>query len=88
MSRDWNIYCKTCGDEHPFNDANHRVELMRNLIKHRSAIANLVNLLRDVEVDLTTSYGRIDPEWFATHENHDLVARSEYGDIDDGKTKW
>jgi hypothetical protein len=55
---------------------------MFKLIDHADAIAGMARLLDDTwEIELRTHYGRIDAEWFKKHLGHDLVARSEYGDI-------
>ncbi len=85
MSTDWDIFCVDCKDQHRFNDANHQVGMMRALIKHANIIATLVPLMneRDIyDIDLRTSYGRVDPDWFLKHLNHKLVPISEYGTID------
>lgn len=85
MSTDWSIYCRTCDSEHYFSDANHREMLMVRLIRHASAIAALAPLMDDPvswdEIEFRTSYGHIDVRWFAKHHTHDLVPRSEYGEI-------
>jgi len=82
MSCDWNVFCRTCNDEHGFDDANHMVDLMFTLIRHADAIAGLTSLLDSTsDVVLKTHYGEITAGWFKKHLGHDLVARSEYGDI-------
>ena len=84
MSCDWNVHCKTCGDTHRFDDANHAVELMRALVKHASAIALLAPLFNEgvYDVELRTPYGWIDVAWFAQHAGHALVPIDEYGRTD------
>jgi hypothetical protein len=65
-------------------DANHADSFMRHLIEHAAIVAMLAPFLRDSpeSVDFRVSYGQIDPSWFATHLDHDLVVRDEYGKID------
>lgn len=86
MSCDWHVYCRTCSDQHYFSDANHRVDFMRELVKHSRAIAGLAELMNDAggEITFDTSWGPIRPEWFAQHVDHDLTVIDEYGVIDDG----
>lgn len=83
MSCDWNIRCVTCGISTCFYNTNHCEDLMRCLIGHAGEIAGLVAMFRDPElrheVDLMTSHGRVDVEWFAEHAGHDLRAIDEYG---------
>lgn len=82
MSEDWDIYCRTCDDNHGFNDANHREDLMWFLIDHSSVIAALDPVVNGREcIELKCFYGRINSEWFAKHLGHDLVPKSEYGDF-------
>jgi hypothetical protein len=84
MSCDWDIYCRTCGDNHGFNDANHRENLMWLLISHAKEIASLASLEADPSsacLEIKCLYGRVSPEWFKNHLGHDLVPRSEYGDF-------
>lgn len=84
MSTDWNVYCKTCNEEHSFCDANHREDLMWLLIDHAEAISKLAPLFRAdgcCYIEFKCYYGPIDPEWFLEHLGHDLVPRSEYGDF-------
>lgn len=83
MSCDWDVYCRDCKSEHGFSDANHEDEFMFHLIKNAKAIAGLVELMKSPtnEITLRFYHGYIDPQWFRDHLGHDLVARSEYGDI-------
>ena len=82
MSEDWRVYCKTCNEEHHFDDANHREDLMWLLIDHAETISKLAPLIRDDRnwyISFKCCYGDIDPEWFLKHLGHDLIPRSEYG---------
>jgi len=83
MSCDWNIYCKTCDSTHEFCDANHQRELMVVLIDNAVAITGLNSLVNDrriySSIELNTSYGGVDIEWFVEHCKHELVPRNEYG---------
>ncbi len=80
MSTDYDVRCKTCGDSHGFNDANHQHDLMRALIQHREAIVALVPLMASTDVELRVNhYGRINPHWFAEHAGHELAVFDEYG---------
>ena len=55
---------------------------MFKIIANADAIANIAPLLDGTgDVVLRTYYGQINAEWFKKHLGHDLVARSEYGDI-------
>lgn len=84
MSCDYFVYCVPCNDRHPFNDANHQVELMRAFIRHAVAIAALTPLSTDTHGDLFlgTAYGRVDPSWFQHHLGHELRVIDEYGKLD------
>lgn len=81
MSCDYHVWCVTCGVSHEFNDANHQDRLMQSLIDNRSAIASLVPLVATNNVDLTTSWGLVNPQWFEKHAGHELAVRDEYGRI-------
>lgn len=85
MSTDWDIFCVDCKTQHRFNDANHRADMMRAIIKHAPVIAALVPLFNERDIwslELKTTYGRIDAQWFLEHLGHKLVPISEYGEID------
>jgi hypothetical protein len=88
VSTDWNIRCTLCGETHSFNDANHAVELMRGIIAIARGLAALGHAMAKsgfpypYSLDVTTSYGSINPAWFAKHDGHPLVPISEYGEID------
>jgi hypothetical protein len=91
MSRDFNILCRPCNETHHFNDANHRSDLMRNIINHANQIADLHSLFQDDQfciISLDTSYGRIDTSWFVKHRHHELVVVDEYGRTDDQCVKY
>jgi hypothetical protein len=81
MSTDWHVYCRTCGDTHSFDDANHQEKLMWLLIDHASAIAGLTSLIEESAGDLVLKcyYGEVSPKWFKDHLGHDLIPISEYG---------
>lgn len=80
MSTDYNVYCKTCEEIHYFNDANHRDDLMRGLIRHAKTIADMHEMMQDVqEIAFQTPYGMIDTAWFVKHREHELVVIDEYG---------
>lgn len=92
MSRDWEIKCVTCDKVHGFDDANHRVELMRHIIAHADAVAALAPLMATYagyagDIELRTNYGSIDPTWFAAHRGHALLPVDEYGMFDGQCTK-
>lgn len=86
MSCDYFVFCRTCKERHSFNDANHQDKLMHALVRHASAIAALVPLMNEDPtwggIELRTSYGRLDPTWFAHHQEHELCVIDEYGKID------
>jgi hypothetical protein len=83
VSCDWDVWCVDCDEAVTrFCDANHREELMAALVRHAPAIAALAPLVNDADaysIDLTTSWGRIDPASFAAHAGHKLKPRDEYG---------
>lgn len=84
MSCDWHIHCVTCKSTHRFDDANHRDEMMLDIIKHAAAIAGLAGLPEIAKHDIkltTTYYGDIDPTWFRDHLGHDLRPIDEYGGL-------
>ena len=47
MSCDYHVYCRTCDNAHPFQDANWGDKVMHHLINHAAAIAALEPLLRE-----------------------------------------
>ncbi len=83
MSKCWDVYCKDCDVKSGITNANHREDLMRELVRHRHAIAAIVPLLNDSDVTLTLGGAGydFDPSWFAKHHEHNLVPMSEYGDV-------
>jgi hypothetical protein len=83
MSCDWDIYCRTCEDNHGFSDANFQEDLMWLLIANYKEIAALDSLINNgvAEVQLKCFYGYIRPEWFVKHLGHELIPQSEYGDF-------
>ena len=87
MSCRWDVYCKTCGESHGFDNSNHYERFMWVLIDHAKFIAGLAPLFNDdrtyQEIKLTAYAGYIDPEWFDKHQDHELVAKNEYGEISD-----
>ena len=91
MSCDWNVYCRTCNEEHSFNDANHMEQEMAALVKHAGAIAALAPLFDEsqwIEMNLGRHWGTISPRWFAKHLGHDLIPRDEYGRFLDKCPEW
>lgn len=82
MSTDWNVHCLDCKDTHYFSDANWRDDDMALICKHAGAIAAMAPLIAGanlINIEISTSYGRIDADWFAKHLGHNLVPISEYG---------
>lgn len=81
MSCDWRIWCLDCEDEHYFSDANHQEDLMRQIIEIAPQLAALGKTFVGAGGDawVETYYGRVDTRWFAKHEGHRLVPRTEYG---------
>jgi len=51
---------------------------MLSLIRGREAIEGMAAVPC---VELSTDYGLVYVDWFVRHHGHELVARSEYGDI-------
>ncbi len=85
MSCSWDVFCKTCGVKCGITDANHELDLMRELVDHRHAVASIAPLINDTRLTLgpwgnNGPFG-IDPSWFAKHHEHELVPMSEYGDV-------
>jgi hypothetical protein len=92
MSTDYDVYCLDCKAEHGFYDANHKDELMRDIIQYAELFANFAPIEAsplgiEIFVDNTARTNgsplRVDLSFFAQHRGHHLVVRSEYGDIDD-----
>lgn len=68
---------------------------MRVVIRTRRTLPRIIPLMLGVAVavavvwfvdefcmlTLNTHYGNVNPFWFAKHEGHHLVAKSEYGDV-------
>ena len=81
MSTDWDVYCITCHAAHGFREANHRQAFVLELIDSARAIAAFPEFESWELIEITTPYGPIRTEWFRVHADHDLVARSEYGQI-------
>lgn len=82
MSCSWDVYCTRCKQGAGL-DGNHAVEFMRDVIIHAKEIAALSKLFTLVgDAQIQTSYGILHPAWFADHKDHELVARNEYGHLD------
>lgn len=84
MSRDFHIVCVDCDDEHRFNDANWRDDLMRELIEAAPKLVEIAKMQLGGtfwSVVVQTSYGSVDLEWFEKHAGHRLQIIDEYGEI-------
>ena len=86
MSTDWTVYCRECDSVLDITDANHEVELMRELVKSGPTLRRIATLARslpkrvELTLDADSGYGWPTAlEWFGDHGGHDLVARDEYG---------
>lgn len=90
MSTDWNIRCVPCGETLHFNDANHREDMMLELIAHREELEQVAPLLRAkcFDVRIETSYGDVSAEWFLKHKGHELRPYNEYGAYLNQCEKW
>lgn len=84
MSCDWDVCCVDCNVESGISDANHQMELMRDLIANRSALEALAELngpsVYDVELKISFSY--IPLKFWSEHKGHKLRPISEYGQHD------
>jgi len=86
VSADWHIHCLDCRETHGFDEAHHCDVEMAALCRHAAAIAALAPLFADpglghMDLGLQTSYGRIDPDWFARHAGHRIVPIDEHGGL-------
>ena len=88
MSCDWNVHCLDCDDTHEFNDANHRVELMRALAKLgpeialAAAVVEKIRAVSNDDFEFRFAFGCLDTAWWREHGAHRLIARDEYGHND------
>ena len=92
MSTDWDVYCLDCEEEAGFYDANHEIDLMREIVKHGPALAKACRILLELQPNLRSSYRlqvgysepryKVDFKWWVEHGEHRLVARNEYGCCD------
>lgn len=83
MSTNWYVHCLDCQDTHRFDGANHLDEEMATLCKHADAIAAIAPLIDEagISIDLRTSVGNINPDWFVRHKRHKLIPINEYGAV-------
>ena len=79
MSTYWDIHCRTCDDSHHFEHSNHCEKELLEILQHRKLYAALEPIEGSVEVRFPQGY--IDISWFVEHHEHDLVVKSEYGEI-------
>jgi hypothetical protein len=90
MSTYWHLYCQTCktGDAERVGSWNHGVDRgLREVIQLLPAIAQLARATNASQCDLRVEWSgpeeRHGLEAFAVeHAGHDVVCKSEYGQID------
>lgn len=75
MSCDWDVHCVDCGEDMGMSDANHRRDLVLDLVAKADAVAELATV--DVEIR-HYHYSYVDASWFLRHRGHRLRGRSEY----------
>lgn len=81
MSKDYHIHCATCATTHRFDDANWQEELMRELIEAAPKLAEIAKMKLGGtfwSVEVRTSWGVVDLEWFERHAGHELIPVDEY----------
>ena|SRR5271166_3770862 len=83
MSTDWDVHCLDCDDSLEFDGTKSSVLA---LICDAPALAELhesFKKLHDIDMEVNT-YGRqFALSWFAQHGKHRLIAKDEYGHLDD-----
>lgn len=82
MSNYWDIRCLDCGVDFGIDNANHKDDLMRDLIKAAPALADIADLMENHGLNMGSGYMYVRPRMFATHRGHRLVAIDECGRID------
>jgi hypothetical protein len=83
MSTDWDVYCLDCDESLGLNGTKSSVLVLigdgPSLSELFESFKNLPNL--DIEISV---YGRqVSRSWFAQHGKHRLIAKDEYGHLDD-----
>ncbi len=83
MSNYWDLWCLDCDERHGFDNLNRENKKLAALSRHAQAIATLLPLHNEPDVDLEVharySDARIDIPWFAKHAGHRLAPKDEYG---------
>ena len=87
MSTDWDLFCTDCNEALGLYDANHRdaeCEKLRLLLPRFKNFP--VELLKEAGFDTELNSDelfqkRVDLEWIVKHADHNVVTKSEYGDI-------
>jgi hypothetical protein len=79
VSCDYYVYCLRCKSRHD-TGVNHGDEQMLAWVRHASAIAALLPLMREPHagLELKTYQQWVDVCWFAEHASHELAVIDEY----------
>jgi hypothetical protein len=83
LSTDWDVYCLDCDDSLGLDGTK---SFVLALIRDAPALAELGESLKklpDLDIEISV-YGRQIPlSWFVLHGKHRLIAKDEYGHLDD-----
>lgn len=80
MSCDWYPYCLTCHESYDMWNCG-KPDFILYLIANSEFIVKIGEFQSGTNVDIEVKswYGLIDPEWFKKHLGHQLVPKNEYG---------
>lgn len=81
MSSRWDLYCRTC-EVSAGLEVQYGAEVLADLWAARAAFRHLA-FHKQYDVMLDTARGQIyvPVKWVATHGEHDVLPRNEYGDF-------
>lgn len=83
MSTDWDVFCLDCGKECGISNANHADDGMLELIRFAPALQDLSKHEHGwrIDVEIKVCGQLVFLDFFRIHGRHNLVPRSEYGEI-------
>jgi hypothetical protein len=83
MSTTWDVYCLDCNDSLGFDGTKSSVLVLIGDAPALALLYETFSSLPDLDIEIRI-YGRqVALSWFAQHGKHRLIAKDEYGHLDD-----
>jgi hypothetical protein len=83
MSTDWDVHCLDCDDSLGLDGTKNSVLVLIGDAPSLVELYETISSLPDLDIE-TRVYGRqIALSWFGKHGKHRLIAKDEYGHLDD-----